>query len=144
MNKTTEALKSIRAILAEPDDEETISKIREALAKCKPAPDGRIPKTVFTLDDISKAAEMGRQAGMIDALAEQDKQEPVAVVGFDTQSWRNLVDALTKLPDGTKLYAAPVRTKDLTDEDKLALWKKWNMTAAQIDAVIAAYKEKNK
>ena len=38
----------------------------------------------------------------------------------------------------------PVLTKDLTDEDKLALWKKWNMTAAQIDAVIAAYKEKNK
>lgn len=44
---------------------------REALAECKPAPDGRVPKTVFTLDDINKAAEMGRQAGMIDALAEQ-------------------------------------------------------------------------
>ena len=49
----------------------------------------------------------------------------------------------TDIPYIREDYTAPVRTKDLTDEDKLALWKKWNMTAAQIDAVIAAYKEKN-
>jgi len=45
--------------------------IREALAKWKTTPDGRIPKTVFTIEDISKAAEMGRQAGRIEAIAEQ-------------------------------------------------------------------------
>ena len=45
--------------------------IREALAESKLAPDGRIPKTVFTIEDISKAAEMGRQAGRIEAIAEQ-------------------------------------------------------------------------
>lgn len=33
MNKTTEALKRIREVLSEPDDEETIAKIREALAE---------------------------------------------------------------------------------------------------------------
>lgn len=33
MNKTNEALKRIREVLSEPDDEETIAKIREALAE---------------------------------------------------------------------------------------------------------------
>ena len=59
-----------------------LAAIREALAESKPAPDGRIPKTVFTIEDIGKAAEMGRQAGMIDALAEPVKREPVAYVGW--------------------------------------------------------------
>ena len=89
MNKTTEALKLAEEALDEvygelqtdplrdgprclmlTQAEEALAAIREALAESKPAPDGRIPKTVFTLDDISKAAEMGRQAGMIDALAD--------------------------------------------------------------------------
>jgi hypothetical protein len=81
MNKTTEALKLAEEALDEihrgnmtPIADvkmcKAIAAIREVLAEIKPAPDGRIPKTVFTLDDISKAAEMGRQAGMIDALAE--------------------------------------------------------------------------
>ena len=77
---------------------------------------------------------------------EQAEQKPVAVVGFDTQSWRNLVDALTKLPDGTKLYAAPLRTKDLTDEEieDAVGWTMIEQAILDCRAVIAADREKNK
>ena len=116
MNKTTEALKLAGKalgcsqqhldlyhpewVITRQQNDKALAAIREVLAESKPAPDGRIPKTVFTLDDISKAAEMGRQAGMIDALAEQAlqklsdfhqymeatepvKQEPVAWINED-------------------------------------------------------------
>lgn len=46
----------------------------ETMKEFLPAPDGRIPKTVFTLDDISKAAEMGRESGRIEALEEAAKE----------------------------------------------------------------------
>ena len=62
-----------------------------------------------------------------EALAEQAKQEPVAVVGFDTQGWRNLVDALTKLPDGTKLYAEPANKT----EEKPLLVQAWEKRFAE-------------
>jgi hypothetical protein len=44
------------------------------------------------------------------------------------------------------LYAAPVRTKDLTVDEKVALADRLNLNGriVVIDAVIAAYKEKNK
>ena len=78
---------------------------------------------------------------------EQPEQKPVAVVeityGREPECY--VTGNIDDFPEGVfKLYAAPIRTKDLTDEDKLALWKKWNMTAAQIDAVIAADREKNR
>ena len=109
MNKTTEALELAEALENDAKEHREVSYgldcppertanwkhalnceaaarlIREVLAESKPAPDGRIPKTVFTLDDISKAAEMGKQAGMIDALAEPVKQEP-EVCQFPRQS----------------------------------------------------------
>ena len=79
------------------------------------------------------------------APAQQAEQEPVAEILVNDDDvivlWHKTA---RQLGHKAKLYAAPVRTKDLTNEDKLALWNKWNMTAAQIDAVIAAYKARNK
>ena len=117
MNKTTEALKlaeeALNAMLTHmgmDEDEwakptfnqarEALAAIREVLAESKPAPDGRIPKTVFTLEDIGKAAEMGRQAGMIDALAKPVKQEPVAHK-WPLMGYGNVAIGGCKQPDGT-------------------------------------------
>ena len=73
---------------------------------------------------------------------EQAEQEPVVKIHkyneFQTLGSLNL-------PIGTKLYAAPVRTKDLTDAEIRKLWND-----AELDirwfarAVIAADREKNK
>jgi len=142
--------------------------IRDVLAECKPAPDGRIPKTVFTIEDIGKAAEMGRQAGMIDALAEQAlqklsdfhqymeatepvKQEPVGVISESAIGLVKLHSNGVSLPFDTPLYAAPVRTKDLTDDEAQKLWNDtssivpmWAHHLHFARAVIAADREKNK
>jgi len=144
--------------------DEALAAIREALAESKPAPDGRIPKTVFTLDDISKAAEMGREAGRIDVLAEQAlqkpsdfhqymeatepvKQEPVAVISESAIGLVKLHSNGACLPFGTQLYAAPVKREwvDLTDDDiKKAVVYYTSGWLTNARAVIAAYKDKNK
>jgi hypothetical protein len=90
--------------------------------------------------------------------SEQAEQEPVGVVRwFERQSFglntEMVCDAELEvdLPEGTKLYAAPVRTKDLTDEEIMKI----NVDTASIvptcdrqfhfaRAVIAADREKNK
>lgn len=132
MNKTTQALNAsfsllnlIRRDKAWDTDivDAVLENIREVLADSKPAPDGRIPKTVFTLDDISKAAEIGRQAGMIDALAEPVKQKPVGVVE-PSEEWGVAGVLIAGLPIGTKLYAAPVDAKAIRSEalEEAAKW----------------------
>ena len=84
--------------------------------------------------------------------AEQAEQEPVA--------WRctrndisdiNYADDAESLKyferrnyDIEPLYAAPVRTKDLTDVDLWKLWEKSDSNIAFARAVIAADREKNK
>ena len=129
-DKTTEALKLAEEALAgglwdygpgqdeHTKCEEVLVIIREALAESKPAPDGRIPKTVFTLDDISKAAEMGKQAGMIDALAEPVKQEPVAWWNGKETAWFEHELCGWQAPDGCTipLYAAPVSAEAIRAE----------------------------
>ena len=81
--------------------------------------------------------------------AEPVKQEPVAIIekeaGFETEVYAT--GYADSLPDGVfKLYTAPVRTKDLTDEE---LWEaaktaKSNDLTDAFCAVIAADREKNK
>lgn len=45
----------------------------------------------------------------------QVEQEPVAVVDFTTEGWREIVDALRTLPDGAQLYTHPqARREPLT------------------------------
>ena len=75
---------------------------------------------------------------------EQAEQEPVGVVEGSGE-WGIAGVLVAGVPIGTKLYAAPVRTKDLTDKEIRKLW-----SDAELDitwfarAVIAADREKNK
>jgi hypothetical protein len=73
------------------------------------------------------------------------KQEPVGVVT------KEALDGVVKwngwIPrEGTKIYAAPVRTKDLTDEELNAMWygNTKDGWLGLFRAVIAADREKNK
>ena len=76
-----------------------------------------------------------------EALAEQAEQEPVVKIHkyneFQTLGSLNL-------PIGTKLYAAPVRTKDLTDDEIAEIFSKYASDLYKARAVIAADREKNK
>ena len=100
-----------------------------------------------TDDDIKLVAEIAWKNGAY--CAEQAEQEPVAIIekeaGFETEVYAT--GHADSLPDGVfKLYASPVRTKDLTVDEKVALADRLNLNGriVVIDAVIAAYKEKNK
>ena len=83
------------------------------------------------------------------APVQQAEQEPVAVVeityGREPECY--VTGNIDDFPEGVfKLYAAPVRTKDLTDEE---LWEaaktaKSNDLTDAFRAVIAKFKEKNK
>ena len=77
-----------------------------------------------------------------EALAEQAEQEPVAWADEDGFPWKYNLDGKDWVP----LYAAPVRTKDLTDDEIEEIGKsyfdEWSFGFAR--AIIAAYKEKNK
>ena len=77
------------------------------------------------------------------ALAEQAEQEPVAWMNEErnTITWNELY------PNMTPLYAAPVRTKDLTDDEIDAIPFNVHQTNGDLifaRAVIAADREKNK
>lgn len=53
----------------------------------------------------------------------QVEQEPVAVVDFTTEGWREIVDALRTLPDGAQLYTRPQPKREpLTDDQISRLW----------------------
>ena len=85
-----------------------------------------------------------------EALAEQAEQEPVAWGYFDADG--SFMDALGKQHGAyqTPLYAAPVRTKDLTDDEIAAVtgYRKsgatWPVVEEVARAVIEKYKEKNR
>ena len=113
------------------------------------------------LGALKKAREMigypanmvlyGEELALREALAEQAEREPVAWVSEDVcdgqfingrkrRIWWECIEGA-----GTPFYAAPVRTKDLTDGELTAIWERnagdW---LACFRAVIAAFKEKNK
>ena len=89
-----------------------------------------------------------------EALAEQAEQEPVAwlhpvhrraIHAYDLEQQPEWVQADWK--KGTPLYAAPVCTKDLTDDEIAAHWFLDGAYPRPLDfarAVIAADREKNK
>ena len=77
--------------------------------------------------------------------AEQAEQEPVAVVeityGREPECY--VTGNIDDFPEGVfKLYAAPVRTKDLTDDEILILNQSTPLRFAR--AVLAKFKEKNR
>ena len=84
------------------------------------------------------------------ALAEQAEQEPVGHL-CEASFGRGQVFWFNKPADNTPLYAAPVRTKDLTDDEVQKLWHDtssivpmWAHHLHFARAVIAADREKNK
>ena len=96
----------------------------------------------------------GAITALREALAEQAEQEPVAWVAEDVcdgqfingrkrRIWWECIEGA-----GTPLYAAPVRTKDLTDDEIYPLYPEGPMCDKDmIDfarAVISKFKEKNK
>ena len=82
-----------------------------------------------------------------EALAEQAEQEPVAWLwvsehGSKRLEWEPVED--TSKWKSTPLYAAPVRTKDLTDDEIKEIWSFGNGAIYFARAVIAADREKNR
>ena len=57
------------------------------------------------------------QTALREALAEQAEQEPVGYFAYDEEHdiWEELTGP--NAPGATPLYTAPVRTKDLTDDE---------------------------
>ena len=89
----------------------------------------------------------GRCVDCPDSVSEQAEQEPVAWAYIDADG--SFMDALDRKHGAyqTPLYAAPVRTKDLTDDEiHKALYGKDTLPGLMngIRAVIAADREKNK
>ena len=96
------------------------------------------------------------QQGFVDGVeegrnqvAEQSEQEPVADIVYDEFGPRIILrKSIKELPDGMQLFTAPVRTKDLTDDELSKLHSLTGLKAKQLNsfarAVIAADREKNK
>jgi len=110
---------------------------------------------------LNKNCEDGLKAitALREALAEQAEQEPVGY--WDGKFSKGGASALYEVPqesafgyhyENYPLYAAPVRTKDLTDDDLEKTYDEICRNASSSErllfryarAVIAAYKEKNK
>ena len=112
-----------------------------------------------TDDDIKLVAEVAWKNGAY--CAEQAEQEPVASVRWgrykecEWTATERLHELLGRYREGQtplQLYAAPVRTKDLTDDEIEAIFEYWYSqpetevwsTVDLARAVIAADREKNK
>ena len=88
--------------------------------------------------------------GVYEVPVEQSPQKTVGIYYGEVDGIGHRVRLDVELPIGTNLYAAPVRTKDLTDDeivealgyDKSYRLKRWVLDDAR--AVIAADREKNK
>ena len=83
-------------------------------------------------------------------FAEQAEHEPVGVVEAN-EEWGIAGVLSADLPIGTKLYAEPVRTKDLTDDEIFEILELQNCPKSELKywfhdarAIIAADREKNK
>ena len=105
------------------------------------------------MSHVLLTAEQANHSGEANEMV----QEPVALMevfsGWDDVAIIDvLTDSASKLPDGEyKLYAAPVRTKDLTDDEisdaifgKGSLLRLHDHNIRDYRAVIAADRDKNK
>ena len=97
-----------------------------------------------TDDDIKLVAEVAWKNGAY--CSEQAEQEPVGVIGWAA----NIPNTMEEVhwedecpPIGTTLYAAPVRTKDLTDAFINELHKDAQDPISFARAVIQEFRRKN-
>ena len=100
---------------------------------------------------ISESGAVDAEYALREALAEQAEQEPVGHL-CEASFGRGQVFWFNKPADNTPLYAAPVRTKDLTDDEIDDVFKSLGFSLADprpedfsvARAVIAKDREKNK
>ena len=97
----------------------------------------------FVREDLERFYLLAWAAGAAHEREKQAEQEPVGIVhdAYDTQGieWK----CKDPLPTGTPLYAAPVRTKDLSDDEIQKIWEETISDYKFARAVIAADREKN-
>ena len=135
MNKTTEALKLAEAL-------ENDAKEHREVSYGLDCPPERTANWKHALN-CEDAARLIREA-----LAGPVKQEPVAWAYIDADG--SFMDALDRQHGAyqTPLYAAPVSAKrewvDLTEGEQEAIYLKCNTPSEYTNAVIAAFKEKNR
>ena len=99
-------------------------------------------------NENQEVAELRKQVAALKAMVDawnNVEQEPVGVVEGSGE-WGIAGVLVAGVPIGTKLYAAPVRTKDLTDAELNNLWigSTKGGWLGLFRAVIAADREKNK
>ena len=111
----------------------------------------------FDIDDCGILFN-SRMEALREALAEQAEPSQLADASLEPVAWLNESEGVDmyafswRKKDGfdTPLYAAPVRTKDLTDDEICRMWNDWHDVvgagefALIAHAIIAKYKEKNK
>lgn len=121
------------------------TKLLEALTLAEEAIEEGL--ATFSIPTTAKIAEA--LAAIREKKAELEKQEPVAVVeityGREPECY--VTGNIDDFPEGVfKLYASPVRTKDLTAQEKanIIYAADHRNPMAMIDAAIALYREKNK
>ena len=132
--------------------EEALLRVEQNAEECM-GDDGMVMVVPLDLyNELTEALSIIRAA----RAQEQAEQEPVAEVvlrshkvGFGRTEERKDIVFLADVEVGTNLYAAPVRTKDLTDDEISKLRHKIDWTAEWsyvnfARAVIAADREKNK
>ena len=114
---------------------------------------GRRLPAITALREALKENEMAKIEGinMLDRFtsAEQAEQEPVGEVVMESMGVGDAQIVRFRMngripPVGTKLYATPVRTKDLTDDEINQIINKNYRVLQLCRAIIAAHKEKNK
>ena len=82
-----------------------------------------------------------------EALAEQAEQSQLADASLEPVAWYSVKGGFNTCGEGKPLYAAPLRTKNLTDDEISRLWYDSSYGDSGIDfarAVIAKFKEKNR
>ena len=149
MNKLERAARQLLSVLESGMiDINAVTALREALDHSGEAnemvqPVSQEPVKRFTSDDVKVAFENGYAAAMSVAdIAKEVEQEPVGwYKPSDFVLYRTKPDdVFVYIP----LYAAPVRTKDLTDDEIAEIFSKYASDLYKARAVIAADREKNK
>ena len=163
MNKLEQAARQALEALREYRDTQMISAPRKAIEALREvlghsADAGNMVVGWDRVKPEAIASDPLYQQGFVDGVeegrnqgAEQAEQEPVAIIekeaGFETEVYAT--GHAASLPDGVfKLYASPVRIKDLTDDEILSIpyLGTGELKTSMVNfarAVIAADREKN-
>ena len=131
------------------DLNETITALREALAEPQiTTPDvcGEVCARAKLCYGCNKDLEEAnaKYVEQAEQRSDSERMEPVADIVYDEFGPRIILrKSIKELPDGMQLFTAPVRTKDLTDDEIYELIMPVKPIMEFARAVIAADREKN-